>query len=180
MTAVIITGTPGTGKTSVSKILSEKLGFRLVHVNDLIDEKHLYSGHHPSKGYKIVDLDELSIEIEKLIKENEDMIVEGHLSHYFENQNIVDHVIVLRSRPDILKERLKTRNWTDSKVEENLEAEALDICTYEAVESYGEKVNEIDTTDSSIEDVAECIVEVVHGDKHFPPGNLNFMEYITH
>lgn len=180
MTAIIVTGTPGTGKTSVSKILSEKLGFRLVHINNLIDEKHLYSGLHPSKGYKIVDLDGLSLEIEKLFREKVDTIVEGHLSHFFENRDIVDHVIVLRSRPDILKKRLENRNWSDSKVQENLEAEALDICTYEAVESYGEKVHEIDTTDLTVEDVAECIVGVVHGNKDFPPGNLNFIEYIVH
>lgn len=179
MTTVFITGTPGTGKTSVSKVLSKKLGFGLVHVNDLIDEKHLYSGHHPTKGYKLVDLEGLSVEMGNLIKKHEDLIVEGHLSHYFENQDLVDLVIVLRSRPDILKKRLKNRKWADSKVQENLEAEALDICTYEAVESYSGKVNEIDTTDMCVEDVADCIVEVINGKKHFPPGNLNFIEFIT-
>ena len=50
---VLITGTPGTGKSTVSKLLNEKLHLEnfqstLVPVNDLIYEKHLY--HVPGPG----------------------------------------------------------------------------------------------------------------------------------
>ncbi len=177
MTAVLITGTPGTGKTTVSRIVAEKLETSLLAVNDLIDEKHIYNGIDAEKGYKVVDLDTLSNEI-KVIVENSDkdhIIIEGHLAHEF-SSDVVDMVIVLRARPDILRQRLNKRDWSDSKVYENLEAEALDICTFEAVEIHGKKVNELDTSDIDVEEVADIVIEIINCKKHFPPGNLNFLE----
>ena len=56
---ILITGTPGVGKTTVSSILVEKTGAYLVDINKLVDEKHLYTGIDEERGYKIVDLDSL-------------------------------------------------------------------------------------------------------------------------
>ncbi|MDD3986037.1 MAG: AAA family ATPase, partial [Methanobacterium sp.] len=50
MTTVLITGTPGTGKTTVSKIVSEKLESSLLAVNDVVEKKHIYTGVDPEKG----------------------------------------------------------------------------------------------------------------------------------
>jgi adenylate kinase len=180
MTTIILTGTPGTGKTSVSKILADKLSIPLVAVNDLVDQKHLYTGYNKDMGYKEVDLDDLSNELKLVIEESENngLIIEGHLSHYFKNDEMIDFVVVLRARPDILTKRLKTRNWSDSKIRENVEAEALDICTFEAVENYNKKVNELDTTNMTMEEAADQIIEIINGEKYFPPGKVNFLEYL--
>jgi adenylate kinase len=178
MTAVLITGTPGTGKTTASKIAVKKLKSSLVAVNDLVNDENLYNGHDPEKGYKVVDLDALSRMIGITLEDSNDdhLIIEGHLAHTFKNDDLVDIVIVLRARPDILRKRLNKRGWSDSKVQENLEAEALDICTFEAVEIHGDKVNELDTSDIDVKEVADLVVEIINGKKHFPPGNLNFLE----
>lgn len=178
MTAVLITGTPGTGKTTASKIAVKKLKSSLVAVNDLVNDENLYNGHDPEKGYKVVDLDALSRMIGITLEDSNDdhLIIEGHLAHIFKNDDLVDIVIVLRARPDILRKRLNKRGWSDSKVQENLEAEALDICTFEAVEIHGDKVNELDTSDIDVKEVADLVVEIINGKKHFPPGNLNFLE----
>ena len=177
MTIVLITGTPGTGKTTVSRIVAEKLETSLLAVNDLVDEKHIYNGVDAEKGYKVVDLATLSNEIKVIVEnyDNDHIIIEGHLAHEF-SSNIVDMVIVLRARPDILRKRLNKRDWSDSKVYENLEAEALDICTFEAVEIHGKKVNELDTSDIDVKEVADIVIEIINCKKHFPPGNLNFLE----
>lgn len=178
MAAIIISGTPGTGKTTVSKIVAKKLESDLVAVNDLVDEKKIYNGYDENKGYKVVDLDALSKEIESTLENSKEryLIVEGHLAHLFENEDLIDMVIILRARPDVLRKRLDKREWTNSKIQENIEAEALDICIFEAVEIHGEKVNELDTSDLEMEEVADLIIEVLNGEKNFPPGKLNFLE----
>ena len=178
MTAVLITGTPGTGKTTASKITAKIINCPLVVVNDLVNNKNLYDGYDPEKGYKVVDLEALSIIIETKLKDlnAEHLLIEGHLSHTFKNEDLVDTVIVLRTRPEILRKRLNKRGWSDSKVHENLEAEALDICTFEAVETHGDKVNELDTSDIDVDEVANILVEIIEGKKYFPPGNINFLE----
>jgi len=180
MTTIIITGTPGTGKTSVSKILAHKLSIPLVAVNDLVDQKHIYTGYNRDKGYKEVDLDDLSEELKNIVEvsDNKGLIIEGHLSHHFKYHELIDNVVILRARPDILTKRLNTRNWSDSKIRENVEAEALDICTFEAVEKYNKKVHEIDTTNITMEDVADQIIAIIKGEISFPPGKLNFLEYL--
>lgn len=182
MSVIIITGTPGTGKTTVSKSLSQRLSIPLVAVNDLVEEKHLYHGHDPERGYKEVDMEDLCRELELLLKNSgeEGLILEGHLAHFSDNSDLIDCVVVLRTRPDILKKRLQIRDWPDVKVTENIEAEALDICTFEAVENHGNKVNEVDTTNLEIEQVVDTIIKIVQGEKNIPPGDVNFLEYLYH
>ncbi len=176
---ILITGTPGVGKTTVSSILVEKTGAYLININELVDEKHLYTGIDEERGYKIVDLDALFNEMGEIIEMEDDsdkhIIVEGHLSHLFENSDIV---IVLRANPDVLCHRMKTKGWKAAKIRENIEAEAIDVCSYEAFEIHGDKVNEIDTSDIPPEDVADLIIDVINGSKRFPVGNVDFLEYL--
>ena len=176
---ILITGTPGVGKTTVSSILVEKIDAHLVNINELVDERHLYTGIDEEKGYKIVDLDALFNEMDKIIKNIDDpdkhVIVEGHLSHLFENS---DTVIVLRANPDVLRHRMDTKGWKEAKIRENIEAEAIDVCSYESFEIHGDKVNEIDTSDIPPAKVADLIIDVINGDKSFPVGNVDFLEYL--
>lgn len=176
---ILITGTPGVGKTTVSSILVEKIGAYLVNINELVDEKHLYTGIDEERGYKIVDMDALFNEMDEIIKNVDDpdkhIIVEGHLSHLFGNS---DRVIVLRANPDVLRVRMGTKGWKAAKIRENIEAEAIDVCSYEAFEIHGNKVNEIDTSDIPPEDVADLIIDVINGSKRFPVGNVDFLDYL--
>ncbi len=175
---ILITGTPGVGKTTVSSILSEKLNARLININELVDEKHIYTGIDEERGYKIVDLDALFNELDEIIRKiNSDkyIIIEGHLSHFFENSDLM---IVLRANPDVLRDRMKTKGWKEAKIRENIEAEAIDVCSYEAFEIHGDKVNEIDTSGISPEEVADLIIDVINGDKRFSAGSVDFLEYL--
>ena len=54
------------------------------------------------------------------------LIIEGHIAHDFGVDEKVNTVIVLRTRPSVLRKRLNKRRWSDSKIQENVEAEALD------------------------------------------------------
>ncbi len=147
---LLITGTPGTGKSTVAEILKTKIGASLVGVNELVEDKHIYTGIDEDRGYKIVDLDAMCLELNRVVENSKDgeiLIVEGHLSHYFEGGDLV---IVLRAKPSVLRERLKTKGWTNSQLQENIEAEAIDICTFESYEVHGDKVNEINTSNSNL------------------------------
>ena len=41
---ILITGTPGTGKTTTSSALAESTQFRHINVGDLVKEKNLHDG----------------------------------------------------------------------------------------------------------------------------------------
>ncbi|MCL2115518.1 MAG: adenylate kinase family protein [Methanobrevibacter sp.] len=102
-------------------------------------------------------------------------IVEGHLSHLCDN---CDKVIVLRLDPESLEKRLKKRNYSKSKIQENLEAESLAVCTVEAFQNHGDVVNEIDTTNMSIDEVIIIIKKIIFDKKDFPVGKIDFMDWL--
>lgn len=174
---LLITGTPGTGKTTVSRLLAELLSGHLIDLNKLIEQEHLYTGYHPEYGFKIVDMKKMCNRISEIIKNlKEDLIIiEGHLSHFCEE---ADLVVVLRSHPSFLRKRLQDKGFNEFKINENIEAEALDICVFEAFQIHSDKVNEIDTSNKSPQDVVDLIIRVINGEEHFPAGEADFLDYL--
>ena len=132
---------------------------------------------------KIVDVKKLVKELEKIAEKtkNKDLIIDGHLSHYTP-KNIVTHAIVLRAHPNELKKRLIAKGFNSNKIKENLEAEALDICLYEAVKNYErEKVFEIDTTRKSPKEILNIVLRILSKKikpGEFSPGQVDFLESV--
>ena len=102
-------------------------------------------------------------------------IFEGHLSHLCHG---ADKVIVLRVRPEILQDRLKARDYSDSKIRENLEAEALGVCTAEAFDIHGEKVSEIDVSYLSVDEIVKSVISIIEGKTDGPIGEIDFMDFL--
>ncbi len=171
---ILITGVPGTGKSTVSKFLSEKINAKLVNINTLAEDNDLFMGTDEIRGYKIVNIEGMIDSVEKIRLDNPDdtIIFEGHLAQDYPNS---DYVIVLRCDPLVLKERLNTRDWKDKKVKENVSAEILGVCTSEAYDTYGDMIQEVDTTNLSVEEVANQIMKIVNGDISHPAGSIDFL-----
>lgn len=174
--AIFITGTPCTGKTTVSEVLSSKLNCKLIKINDLAIENDFVLGIDEDKGYKVIDIDALNDKVSEIIAESDELtIFEGHLAHLCSG---ADKVIVLRVHPEILRTRLEARNYSDSKIRENLEAEALGVCTAEAFDEYGDKIAEIDVSELSIDEIVDLIGDVILDKIDFPVGEVDFMDWL--
>ncbi len=176
-----LTGTPGTGKTSVSMLLEKKRGWEVIHLNELIKEKHFYDEVDEKRDAVIADLELVQAYLGESISEDEKIrIIESHLSHY-----LVDTAIILRTHPHELKIRLKSRNYSEEKIKENIEAEALDVILVEAFE-WCEKVYEINTTGKGIEEVekdVEKIIDCILSKKEaelgeYEPGSINWIDLV--
>ena len=176
---IIITGTPGCGKTSISKILSSNDDVKLISINYLLDNYDLNMGTDEVRGYRIVDVDGMIPIVDKIRDENDDktIIFEGHLAQDYPH---ADKVVVLRCNPTELEERLKNRNWSEKKIHENVEAEILAICTQESYESYGDIVQEVDTSEISPEETARIIEEIINDEKEYPLGEIDYLEEYFH
>ena len=173
---IFITGTPCTGKTTVSEVLSEKLNCRLIKINDLAIENDYVLGIDEDKGYKIIDIDALNDKVSQIIRDSDELIIfEGHLAHLCSG---ADKIIVLRVHPEILRKRLEERDYSESKIRENLEAEAMGVCTAEAFDEYGNRISEIDVGELSIDEIVDLIDDVISDKKEFPVGEVDFMEWL--
>ena len=159
-----MTGTPGTGKTTVAALLH----YRTIDINSLV-RGGMNLGLDPERGCLDADMDALSGHLKSLDSE-EPMILEGHFSHHFAHW-----AIVLRLSPSALRPRLEARGYSQAKIRENLEAEALDVILVEAVQMCP-RVDEIDTTGKSAAEVAGMIGEIVEGRLHLPPGQVDWLE----
>ncbi len=152
MVRCALTGTPGTGKTSISKLLNTKI----IHLSDYYEAS---SEGKTNSGEWLIDLDKMNNLVKKL--ELDEVFYEGHTSHTLDN---LDMVILLRCDPSILKDRLATRNYSEEKINENLEAEALNIIYDEALENItADKIFQLDTTKQTPQENAKNLVEFMNG-----------------
>ena len=142
---IAITGTPGTGKSAVAVALGRLLGWDVLDLNRLADKQQLYSGNDRERGVPIVDIDKVTRAADKL---SGDLIVESHYAHDLP----CDQIVVLRCNPGMLKKRLKEKGWPQKKIDENVQAEIMEVCLDEARE-HG-PVLEIDTTHTTPEEAA--------------------------
>ena len=158
MKRLVITGGPGTGKTTVAEKLGRILGKPVIHLTEYIKKKGLYTGE--LDGELIVNLKALQKELSR----EEDVIIEGHIACEIRVPDSL--VIVLRAHPEEVIKRISGRGYPEEKVLENAEAEALDYCTTRAIEEYGSKrVFEVDTTGKTVDQVVEECLKIVRGRK---------------
>lgn len=133
--AIIVTGTPGTGKTTVAMRLAKKLGYLYVDVNKIISREKLSTGYDRKKKCKVVDENKLSKVLVKMIKNSEQgLVIDSHLSHYLPS-DVVDVCFVTKCNLKLLKRRMKRRKYSEQKIRDNLDCEIFDVCLNEAKEA---------------------------------------------
>ena len=184
---VALTGTPGTGKTTVCGILGEhsqyRKQFHIIDLNKIVLGEKLYSGKDETRDTYEADMDKLEERVKQVISEvpqGMDIIMEGHLSHLLP----ADAIIVLRTHPVALRKRLgKRKNYSFSKVKENANAEALDVILVESAER-SKNVFEINTTDINPLAVVKSVIAIIESLKQgktpeaFLPGKMNWIEQV--
>ncbi len=167
---VAVTGTPGTGKTSACDALAHR-GYLVVDLDDVARRGGFITGRDEVRGSDEVDVDALRENLQVPAKV---AFVRSHYAHHM----AVDLVVVLRCAPSVLRKRLEARGWAPAKIQENLEAEAIDVITQEAVELHP-AVYEIDTTRRTAEDTAQTILEILRGKTQgHEPGTVNWADEV--
>lgn len=133
---VIITGTPGTGKSTVAKLLTQDLGLLHIDLHELIEsDKILNSDFNKEKD--CYDLDMVRVEelVEQKLTENPGkvMILDSHVAHHLSTNLILAAIILRCSDLKELESRLFSRGYSSGKIKENLDVEIFDICCDEAM-----------------------------------------------
>ena len=171
MTLYAISGTPGTGKTSVSAELRSR-GYHVVDSNDHIRSKGLLGELDVARDTYEVDLDLLNDSLEEYRSSDEGFLLDSHLSHFMDCSGI----IVMRCNPDILAARLEARGYGPDKVRENVQSEILDIILCEATES-DIPVYEVDCSACGVSVSADHVEKILNGDVgNYLPGKTDWSQ----
>jgi adenylate kinase len=168
-----VTGTPGTGKKTIGKLLAKDFGYNFIDLNKLAIEGQAIL----TNKAEFTEIDTFKLKPLVLSKINQfDSIIAGHLLPYVMSANQVKLVVVLRCSPFELEKRYKNRKYSNIKIKENISSEILDICFAESLKTFGEeKIAEFDTTRKIPEELVKEIKEVYNGLKNRKVGTISWL-----
>jgi len=158
---ILITGTPGTGKTEVAKELGAITGWDVFSISEIADDAQAVLGRDVKKE-KEVDVQKLHAYLVPLLADKENVIFEGHLG--CEIPCPANLVVVLRTNPEDLQKRMELRGYKKEKIDENVMAELLDYCYQLSAKNYSCEVVELDTSEKTAEQSAKRIYQYITGE----------------
>lgn len=138
---ILITGTPGVGKTSMSILLADELknqfnlDYQVINIGDLIHNKKLYDSWNQEFNVPEFNEDKVIEELEKMKIEEGGFIIDFHSGCIFPEEWF-SLIVLLRCNNTELFDRLKGRGYNDKKIMENIECEIMEITADEIKESY--------------------------------------------
>lgn len=172
---VLITGTPGTGKTSLAALITERLGSgdsgsaKHINVGEVAQQHKCYEGRDEELDTNILDEDKLLDILEIILQEAEDenvaCVADFHVCEIFP-ERWFDLVLVLRTRTEVLFDRLQDRGYSDKKRDENMQSEIMQVILDEAREAYDATiVHEVPS--NSLEDMESNVQRVLDWSKQW-------------
>ncbi len=151
---IVITGTPGTGKTTIAKIVARRLSLPLIETNKLVKQKKLFAGKE--NGSLLVKMPALARELKGFKG-----VVEGHVLCELK---LPGTIVVLRASPRAIKKRLAPRRYSKQKINDNVEAEALDYCAIYSKQNY-RKIIQVNTTGLTPNQAASKVLNYLESKK---------------
>jgi adenylate kinase len=174
---IVVTGTPGVGKTTVSQKLADKLDARHLSITNLVKEEKLITSVDKVRKTLVADTEKVAKRVQEILRSSVDnIIIDGHYAVDVVPKKDVNLIFVLRRDPAELKDVMEKRGFEGKKLWENLAAEILDVCLLDALSACGaDKVCEIDVSDKTVEEVMEEIISVLDKKKTCQNGIVDWL-----
>ncbi len=155
---IIITGTPGTGKTTITKLLEKEKNILAINTTELAIKKGLVTEYDYKRKTYTIDEEKLKKEIEDTLQKTSKNIVIDTVYPCIIDTKYVTNIVVLRTHPEELENRLAKRGWPKIKINENIESELLNQVKEEALHCHPpQKIIEINTTHQKPEKIVDII-----------------------
>lgn len=154
---LMVTGTPGTGKTTLAKNLGKALGFKVINEKDFALQNKI--GSFNDSNELEIPVDEFEKKANIFLSKHDKIIIEGHV--VCEMKLSVDKVIVIRVNPEILEMRLESRHYPPEKVMDNVFVEGIDYCKKHALRNFKKsKVIEVESKRTQKETLDEVLAKI--------------------
>jgi len=160
---ILITGTPGVGKTSMSILLADEiknslgLDYTVINVGELIHKSKLYDNWNNDFDVPEFNEDKVLDALE-CVKDG-GYIVDFHTADFFP-EHWFKLVVLLRCNNTELYDRLNQRGYKEKKITENIECEIMDVLADEVKNSYSSS-RIIELNNEKIDDMQDNIQKIV-------------------
>lgn len=157
--------------------MANLLNYNLLNLNEIASKSDaVISGTHDDLE---VDTNKLSHYVLNQI-EGRNVVLVGHLLPHVISKDKINLIVVLRCSPEELKLRYSTRGYSDSKINDNIMSEILDICLVEALNSFGaDSIIEIDTSGKHSIDIAKEITKIYKGQNKKTVNRINWLNNMS-
>jgi adenylate kinase len=174
---IVVTGTPGVGKTTISQKLANKLDANYLSIANLVKGEQLISGVDKIRKTLVADTKKVSERVQEILRSSVgNIIIDGHYAIDVVPKKEVNTFFVLRREPAELKDVLENRGFGGKKLWENLAAEILDVCLLDALSvCHADKVCEIDVSGKTVEEIVEEMVSVLKEKKACQAGIIDWL-----
>ena len=158
---ILITGTPGVGKTATATLVAETLSLTHFNIGEIIKEKKFTREYDEQLQTHILDEDALLDHLEILFenersRQEDDEELRGVVADYHSCEMFperwFDLVLVLRTDTHILYDRLIQRRYDEQKRDQNMECEIMQVLLEEARESYAPEIV-VELKNNTLEDI---------------------------
>ena len=141
---ILVSGSVGSGKTTIADELGIRADFDIVHLNDLAEKYKIeYNKKLETFDFDIdALLDDIESKIKKWRESGKKVIIESHFSHFI-NHDLVDFLFVINRDLKDLKKEYRKRDYNLEKIRDNLEVESFNLCYYEALENGFEEEDKV-------------------------------------
>ena len=133
---LLVTGTPGVGKTSVSKELGKRLKCSVVNEMEFVVQNGIGTWNNAENELE-VPVKKLENGLNSYLKKHNKVILEGHL--LCETKLKVDFAVLIRLDPELLEMRLENKRYKPEKIMDNVFCEGIDYCKKHLVRKYPTK-----------------------------------------
>ncbi|MCW4009589.1 MAG: adenylate kinase family protein [Candidatus Bathyarchaeota archaeon] len=160
---ILVTGTPAVGKSTLATKLAQQLNGQYINLTELAKTGHLTLSEDKQRNTTVIDEAKMRRELKTIINRAEtDLVIDGHYAAAVTPKTAVTHVFVLRRNPQQLQEIMQKRGYSQTKQQENAEAEILDVCLVEALQKQPTaRVCEIDATNKTPTEVLTEAIEII-------------------
>jgi len=165
---ILVTGTPGVGKTSMARLLASKIDAIYINLTELAEKERLIVEFDEVRRSRVIDEAKVKEKIVEILNRSiRDVVIDGHYAVFVSPKERVTHVFVLRRDPKELRNLLEKRGFSGQKLWENLAAEILDVCFVDALNLMPKRVKvcEIDVSDKTFPSVVNEVLAVLEGKK---------------
>ncbi|KAG0670248.1 factor activating pos9 [Pichia californica] len=159
---IIITGTPGCGKTShAEEFVSQNPEFTHINVSEFAKKNDCIEGYDEDRDSSIVNEDRL-LDILEPLSEKGGLVIDWHCCEIFP-ERWIDLVVVIRCDNTVLYNRLEARGYKQSKITENVECEIMQILLTEAMENYNSNIvvelnsESLDSLDENVSRISQWV-----------------------
>ena len=179
---ILITGTPGTGKTSLTKevhesLISEGVTSKIIDINELIHSNVVKSRYDSRLDTKVYDDRDLcKILKQRLIKDRESsevLLLDTHTPSSIP-KDAPDLVVVLKCRTDVIYDRLAARGYIQAKIDENVSCEIMQVVHEEAHDRFTKaEIVVVSSNDSDdLKDNKDTILEHIQSYQKNKPSQI--------